>query len=143
MKSSGMFLNETWGVYAANLSAMESRDQFRLQLTKVVSELDVENLNRFKYLCDSIPAGDLEKIKTPEQLLLKLEQRKEIEPNRLKFLIDRLEVVGRKDLADDLRSYECKRTEGEQLLSHFTRDVRVVVQTHTSGLAVMMKLSCA
>ncbi|XP_067048477.1 uncharacterized protein [Acropora muricata] len=92
---------------------MESRDQFRLKLTKVVSELDVENLNRFKYLCsDSIPAGDLEKIKTPEQLLLKLEQRKEIEPNRLKFLIDCLEGVGRKDLADDLRSYDSKRTEG-------------------------------
>ena len=126
---------------------MESRDQFRLKLTKVVSELDVENLNRFKYLCsDSIPAGDLEKIKTPEQLLLKLEQRKEIEPNRLKFLIDCLEGVGRKDLADDLRSYDSKRTEGEQFLSHFTYDVRVVVQNayvRSGGhyLAFSIKLS--
>ncbi|XP_074606168.1 uncharacterized protein LOC141859247 [Acropora palmata] len=92
---------------------MESRGKFRLKLTEVASELDVEKLTRLKYLCsDTIPAGDLEKIKTPEQLFLELEQRKTIEPNRLKFLIDCLDGVGRKDLAADLRSYERKRTEG-------------------------------
>ena len=94
---------------------------------------------------DCIPAGDLEKINIPEQLFVVLEQRKEIEPSRLEFLIDRLESVGRKDLADDLKSYECKRTKGEQFLSHFTNDVRVIVQTNTSGqafnLAFSIKLS--
>ena len=121
----------------AQFSAMESRGKLRLKLTEVASELDMEKLDRLKYLCsDSIPARDLEKIKTPEQLFLELEQRKKIERNRLKFLIDSLESVGRKDLADDLKSYECKRTEGEQFLSYFTDDVWVFVQTHTSGMAV-------
>lgn len=107
---------------------MESRGKFRLKLTEVASELDVEKLDRLKYLCsDSIPARDLEKIKTPEQLFLELEQRKEIEPNSLKFLIDSLQSVGRKDLADDLKSYERKRIEGEHFLSHFTNDGWVLV----------------
>ena len=88
---------------------MESRGKFRLKLTQVASELDSEKLAKLKFLCcDSIQAGDLEKIKTPEQLFLELEQSKEIEPNRLEFLINRLENVGKKDLADDLKSYECK-----------------------------------
>ena len=105
---------------------MESRDKFRLKLTEVASKLDSEKLEKLKYLCvDHIPAGDLEKSNTPEQLFLNLEQRKKIEPSRLDFLVERLESVGRKDLADDLKSYECKRTKGEQFLSHFTNDVRV------------------
>ena len=125
---------------------MESKGKFRLKLTEVASKLDSEKLSRLKFLCaDCIPAGDLEKINIPEQLFLVLEQRKEIEPSRLEFLIDRLESVGRKDLADDLKSYECKRTKGEQFLSHFTNDVRVIVQTNTSGqafnLAFSIKLS--
>lgn len=107
---------------------MESKGKFRLRLTEVASKLDSEKLARLKFLCaDSIPAGDLEKISTPEQLFLELEQRKEIAPSSLDFLISRLESVGRKDLADDLKSYECKRTKGEQFLSHFTNDVRVPV----------------
>ena len=124
-----IFRNEAGGVNAAKLSAMESRGEFRLKLTEVASELDVGKLNRLKYLCsDTIPAGDLEKVKTPEQLFLELEHRKKIEPNRLKFLIDCLDGVGRKDLAADLKSYERKRTEGEHFLPHFTNDVRVLVQ---------------
>lgn len=105
---------------------MECRDKFRLKLTEVASNLDSEKLEKLKYLCvDYIPAGDLEKINNPEQLFLNLEQRKKIEPSRLDFLVERLESVGRKDLADDLKSYECKRTKGEQFLSHCTNDVRV------------------
>ncbi|XP_044181721.1 uncharacterized protein LOC122962603 [Acropora millepora] len=92
---------------------MESRDKFRLKLTEVASKLDSEKLEKLKYLCvDHIPAGDLEKSNTPEQLFLNLEQRKKIEPSRLDFLVERLQSVGRKDLADDLKSYECKRTKG-------------------------------
>ena len=104
---------------------MESRSKFKLKLTEVASELDLEKLTKLRYLCsDFIPAGDLEKINTCEQLFLELEQRKVIEPSRLDFLINFLESVGRKDLADDLKSYECKRTEGEQFS---TNDVRVLV----------------
>ena len=94
---------------------MESKGKFRLKFTEVASELDVEKLDRLKYWCSySIPARDLEKIKTPEQLFLELERRKKIESNRLEFLIGRLERLGRKNISDDLKSYECKRTEGEQ-----------------------------
>ena len=95
---------------------MEARETFRLKLTKIASQLETENLERLKYLCqDSIPRGDLEKLKTPEQLFLELEQRREIEPNRLQFLICRLENVGRKDLAEELKNYERKCKEGKQI----------------------------
>ena len=121
---------------------MESKGKFRLKLSEVASELEMEKLEKLKYSCSGpIPAGDLEKIETPDQLFVELEQRKLIEPNRLQFLIDRLKTVGRKDLADDLKSYECERTEGKQFLSHFTNDVRVLVETHMSGLAVKRSFS--
>lgn len=93
---------------------MESSDKLRLKLTEVASKLDSKELEKLKYLCvDYIPPGDLEKINTPEQLFLKLEQRKKIEPSRLEFLIERLGSVGRKDLADDLKSCECEGAKGE------------------------------
>ena len=95
---------------------MGTRETFRLKLTKIASQLETEKLERLKYLCqDSIPLGDLEKLKRPEQLFLELEQRREIAPNRLQFLIDHLENVGRKDLAEDLKNYERKCEEGKQL----------------------------
>ena len=104
-------------LHAADLSAMDSRSEFRLKLTVVASNIDIERFARLKYLCsDKIPAGDLEKIKTPEELFLELEQRKQIEQNRLTFLICCLENIGRKDLADDLKSYECERKEGKHFL---------------------------
>lgn len=97
---------------------MALRENFRLKLTEVASKLDTEKLERLKYLCsDSIPAGDREKITTPEQLFLELEQRKEVAPNNLKFLIDCLVHVGRKDLSDDIKSYEHKGEEGKQFCS--------------------------
>lgn len=94
---------------------METRKIFRLKLTSIASLLGTEQLERLKYLCqDDIPHGDRERIKTPEQLFLELEQRQVITPNSLQFLIDCLENVGRKDLAEDLRNFEClKRQEGK------------------------------
>ena len=94
---------------------MESRDtQFRQKLSEIASQLDTEKFEKLKFLCaDSIPLGDREKIPSPEQLFLELEQRKEIAPNHLKFLVDCLEKVGRKDLAHDLKNYERKEAEGK------------------------------
>lgn len=86
---------------------MGTRESFRLKLNEIASELKAENLERLKYLCqDLVPLGDLEKIKTPEQLFLELEQRKEITPNRTEFLSNRLEKIGRQDLSDDLKDYQ-------------------------------------
>ncbi|XP_068744619.1 uncharacterized protein [Montipora capricornis] len=98
---------------------MDSTQEFRLKLTEVASELDIERLARLKFLCsDLIPGGDLEKIKTPEHLFLELEQRKVIEPHRLKFLADRLDTIGRKDLADDLRNNEREKIRGKADSGH-------------------------
>ena len=90
---------------------MESRGKFRLKLTQVASELDSEKLAKLKFLCcDSIQARDLEKIKTPEQLFLELEQSKEIEPNRLELqflneiLFLRREKTGVKPLEPGLKT---------------------------------------
>ena len=100
---------------------MDSRGEFRLRLTEVASELDIERLAKLKYSCSGeIPAGELEKLKTPEQLFLELEQRKLIEPSNLKFLVDRLEIIGRKDLADDLRNKERETIEGMQIFTSTT-----------------------
>ena len=97
---------------------MESRNTFRPKLAEIASKLDGERFERLKFLCkDLIPDGNREKIGTPELLFLELEQRKEITPNCLQFLITCLENVGRKDLADDLRNYERGGTEGK----HFCR----------------------
>ena len=87
----------------------------RLKLATIASLLEKEQLERLKYLCkDRIPDGDRERIKTPEQLLLELEQRQVITPNSLQFLIDSLENIGRKDLAENLRNFEgLKREEGK------------------------------
>lgn len=94
---------------------METRKMFRLKLTRIASLLGTEQLERLKYLCqDDIPHGDRERIKTPEQLFLELEQRQVITPNSLQFLINCLENIGRKDLAEDLRNFEhLKRAEGK------------------------------
>ena len=93
---------------------MESRNIFRLKLSEIASKLDEEKFERLKFLCaDLIPQGDREKLRNPEQLFLELEQRTEVAPNRLQFLINCLEKVGRKDLADDLKNYERKGAEGE------------------------------
>ena len=94
---------------------MGTRESFRLKLNEIASKLKAENLERLKYLCqDLVPLGDLEKIKTPEQLFLELEQRKEITPNRTEFLSNRLEKIGRQDLADDLKDYQrIKLAEGK------------------------------
>lgn len=102
------------------MESRETRDNnFRLKLAKVASHLDVEKLERLKFLCaDLIPAGDREKIKTPEQLFLELEQRKKIAPNKLTFLVDCLVDIGRKDLADDLKNYERQHLQGKQFWSN-------------------------
>ena len=123
---------------------MDSTQEFRLKLTEVASELDIERLARLKYLCyDFIPGGDLEKIKTPEHLFLELEQRKVIEPHRLKFLADRLDIIGRKDLADDLRNNEREKIRGRQIFSygqsrvnHFTFTVRKSIFTFSFAVWV-------
>ena len=79
-------------------------------------KLDEEKFTKLKFLCaDCIPDGDREKIRTSEALFLELEQRTVIAPNHLEFLIQCLENVGRKDLADDLKNYERKLAEGKQI----------------------------
>ena len=93
---------------------MESKNVFRQKLSEIASQLDVEKFTRLKYLCvDHIPDGDREKINTAEKLFLELEQRTVIAPNDLRFLIDCLEKVGRKDLADDLKNYGRRVAEGK------------------------------
>ena len=93
---------------------MASKYTFRLKLSEIASKLDEEKFTRLKFLCaDCIPDGDREKISTPGELFLELEQRTVIAPNQLGFLIHCLGNVGRKDLADDLKNYERKVAEGK------------------------------
>ena len=85
-------------------------ESFRVVLTKIVSKLEKENLERLKFLCkDVIPDGDRENISSPEQLLIELEHRRKLAPNNLKFLQESLELVGRHDLAHDLKVFEHSR----------------------------------
>ena len=93
---------------------MESKENFRLKLFEIASELTTEKLESFKFLCaDFIPAGVAEDIQTFEQLFKELEQRDIIAPNRLDFLQECLEKLGRVDLANKLKTYEreCGRNE--------------------------------
>ena len=86
---------------------MESNEAFTDALGKIASELGREKFEKLKFLCrDFIPDGDREKISTPEDLFQELEQQRKIAPCDLEFLTDRLENVGRKDLAEYLKNFE-------------------------------------
>lgn len=87
--------------------AMDRKQIFRLNLAEIASKLSEENLEKLKFLCsDVIPAGDNEKVLTPEHLFRELEQRQKIAPNRLDFLHKCLQKIGRDDLAAELKTFE-------------------------------------
>ena len=93
---------------------MDSKKRFRLKLAEIASQLEIEKLEKIKFLCsDVIPAGDRERIVTPQQLFEQLEQRQQISQHRLDFLLECLEKVGRVDLAKELKTYQlgCGKTD--------------------------------
>ena len=88
---------------------MDRKQNFRMNLAGIASKLTGENLQKLKFLCsDVIPAGDNERVLTPEHLFRELEQRQKIAPNRLDFLQKCLRKIGRDDLATELKTSECE-----------------------------------
>lgn len=84
---------------------MDRKQNYRLNLHEIASKLTEENLRQLKFLCsDVIPARDNERVLTPQDLFTKLEQRRKIAPNRLDFLHECLQEIGRDDLATDLKT---------------------------------------
>lgn len=84
---------------------MDRKQNYRLNLNRIASKLTGENLRQLKFLCyDVIPAGDNERVLTPQDLFTELEQREKIAPNRLDFLHKCLQDIGRDDLATDLKT---------------------------------------
>lgn len=86
-------------------SSNESLLNFKRLLRTIGSRLTKENIQQIKFLCPDDVGPNFSSSGSGIELLSLLEKRGEIGPNNLRFLIETLEEVGRRDLSTTVRTH--------------------------------------